>query len=376
MRKTNRLREKITQHSVVRRGQTLYQRYRKYIPVISFVGGFLWDSLTLTRIDRMSDNLILLLYLILVGVLMVLVHLIEQGKITRKLILKYQEYYPAGIQFFLGGLFSSYVVFYFHSASLSKDWLFIGLLVVLLVANEFLEKRLTNLFLQMALYALVTLSFFIFFLPVVLHRMGTGIFFLSLLLSIAVMVVLLYLLFHRWKLFPLHQLKQLFGMVGSIYLLMVLFYLLNLIPPVPLSLKFAGIYHHVHREGEQYHLRFAQPEWYQIFKKWENPFYYTQGDTAFCFTAIFAPTRLRTQIQHVWEHYDEEQERWLTTDQLQFEIRGGREGGYRGYTFKRHLHPGKWRVQVITAQGKILGRIRFRIQPAREPISRWKEIVR
>ena len=61
------------------------------------------------------------------------------------------------IQFLLGGLFSAYVVFYFQSASFTKTAVFFALLLFLLVINEFLEKKYTNLYLQTSL--------FIFFSP-------------------------------------------------------------------------------------------------------------------------------------------------------------------------------------------------------------------
>ena len=372
--KRKQFQQKVTQLPLIQKGKHVYDRYQKYLPVVSFVGGFLWDSLTLTRIDRMSDNLILLAYLLLTGTLILLVNRIESGTLRQRFLVKYREYYPLGIQFFLGGLFSSYVVFYFHSASLTRDWIFLGILVILLVANEFLEKRLTNRYLQISLYSLVTLSFFIFFLPVLIHQMGMGIFFLSLFLSLALMGAILAILFRKWKIISLSEFKRLSLLVVSIYFLVIVFYLGNLIPPVPLSLKSGGIYHHVHREGDTYVLRFPRPAWYQFFKQSENPFRYSPGDTVFCFTAIFAPTRLHTRIRHLWQRYDPEQDAWITTDYLGFEILGGREGGYRGYTFKRHVQPGKWRVQVVTTEKKILGRINFRISPAREPVREWKEI--
>lgn len=37
--------------------------------------------------------------------------------------------------------------------------------------------------------------------------------------------------------------------------------------------------------------------------------------------------------------------------------RGGREGGYRAYSFKQRLDPGDWRVDVEAADGRILGRV-------------------
>ena len=132
--------------------QSFLKRNKKYLPLVFFLGGFGWDSLTLTRIDRMLDNVILLVYLLMVGVCILVIQFVQNGLIQKQKILKYQEWYPLALQFFLGGLFSGYVVFYFQSAALTKSWIFFGLLVVLLVANEFLEKRLKNHFLPVPLH--------------------------------------------------------------------------------------------------------------------------------------------------------------------------------------------------------------------------------
>ena len=45
----------------------------------------------------------------------------------------------------------------------------------------------------------------------------------------------------------------------------------------------------------------------------------------------------------------------MQTDKLGFKITGGREGGYRGYTYKRHMQPGEWKIDVKTKEGLVLG---------------------
>ena len=119
--------------------QSFYKKHHKFLPVAFFFSGFGWDSLTLTRIDRILDNLILFLYLLLAGGCILLIQFLENDVIHNKRILKYQEWYPLALQFFLGGLFSGYVVFYFQSAAMTKSWIFFVMLLALLVANEFLE---------------------------------------------------------------------------------------------------------------------------------------------------------------------------------------------------------------------------------------------
>ena len=77
------------------------------------------------------------------------------------------------------------------------------------------------------------------------------------------------------------------------------------------------------------------------------------------FAAVFAPTALQTQVYHHWQYYDPGRDAWIDTDRIGYEVVGGRRNGYRGVTFKRHVHPGPWRVTVETPDGRPIGRIRF-----------------
>ena len=51
------------------------------LPAFFFFAGVTYDSLTLTRIDRLLDNLILLLYLAILGVLIILTGRFQLGLI-------------------------------------------------------------------------------------------------------------------------------------------------------------------------------------------------------------------------------------------------------------------------------------------------------
>lgn len=59
--------------------------------------------------------------------------------------------------------------------------------------------------------------------------------------------------------------------------------------------------------------------------------------------------------------YNDKQDKWLTTDRLNYKISGGRDGGYRGYTFKKNVSPGLWRIDVETSREQLLGSISFEI---------------
>ena len=166
------------------------------------------------------------------------------------------------------------------------------------------------------------------------------------------------------------------ALIGGVYLVLNLFYFLNWIPPVPLSLKEGGIYHHVHRAGDRYELRFEKGRWYQPFKESDKVFHYMPGDTVFCFTSVFAPTQLEKKVIHQWQVWSAKRDEWIISDRLGFRIYGGRDGGYRGYTYKKNIQPGKWRVDVRTEDDLLLGRISFRLVPAEKPIPAMETIYK
>ncbi|MCK4893685.1 MAG: DUF2914 domain-containing protein, partial [Calditrichia bacterium] len=72
---------------------------------------------------------------------------------------------------------------------------------------------------------------------------------------------------------------------------------------------------------------------------------------------------------------DSKSGQWLTTDRLKYIVVGGRKAGYRGYTYKRHVVPGEWRVDVQTDDGQTLGRITFEIEKSVNIYRKFKTVA-
>ena len=113
---------------------------KPYLPPLFFFSGVTYDTLVLTRIDRLRDNLLLLAYLSLLGFLIVLTGRLGTREATvddlppdaplfMKWVVQAKPYAPMAIQFLLGGLFSAYAIFYSKSAT------FAGALIVALAAS-------------------------------------------------------------------------------------------------------------------------------------------------------------------------------------------------------------------------------------------------
>ena len=352
------------------------QKHQRFIPLVSFFAGFTWDSLTITRIDEVSDNLIIGLYLFLLGILIILTLKSEQNRLESSLLIKYSDWFPNGIQFFLGGLFSAYVVFYFKSASFTKTSIFLGLLILLLIGNEFLKNKLINTYLLLSLYFLAAFSFFIFFIPVITGYMNIFTFIAGSLAGLLLPFLILFYLYRRNLISSKRNYQKHLGLIAGIYMLVVFFHLLNLIPPVPLAMKDAGIYHHASKNDSTntYILKHEKPLWYQFFKHDDSVFHYQENDTVFCFASVFAPTRLTKQIAHEWQFFSEARDEWIVTDRTVYRLTGGRDGGYRGYTFKKNIEMGDWRIDIITDDDQILGRINFEILTSKKIILDFETI--
>jgi len=339
---------------------------KPFVPILFFFGGVTYDTLTLTRIDRFVDNLILMAYLAVLGALIVVT--LRPGPYPGFLA-GMTPYAPMAIQFLFGSLFSAYAIFYSQSASWTATAVFFLVLVALLVANEFLRERLSNATLLLSLYALVTFSFFTFFLPVLAGFMHTVLFLIGAVLSAGISLGMARLL-SRGNSAGTQPSAQRSGVPAvALVGVLVVFYFLNWIPPVPLSLKFGGMYRSVSKTDGRFLLTYEKGSWYQFWKRSDDPL--PSSVSAYCFTAVFAPVDLRTTIYHRWQ-YRPDRERagaFMTADRIGFPISGGREEGYRGYTVKQRLVPGDWRVDVETADGRIIGRIAFSVtEPTGVPV--------
>ena len=151
--------------------------------------------------------------------------------------------------------------------------------------------------------------------------------------------------------------------VGGIFVAFNLLYFLNVIPPVPLSLKDIGIYHSVLKRSDGgYTVLYERAHWWEFWRDTSDTYTIGAGGSASCFSSVFAPSDLTAPIYHRWEYRDAGD--WQTESRVAFSINGGRDEGYRGYTTKALLTPGAWRCSVETAQGQLIGRVGFTVVAA------------
>ncbi|NQU35683.1 MAG: DUF2914 domain-containing protein [Bacteroidetes bacterium] len=291
-----------------------------------------------------------------------LYNLADDGSWKNTILERYEAYFPLAIQFLFGGLSSAFVIYFSRSVSLSKTASFFIILILLFVANEFLKKRISNKYLQFSVYFFISFTFFTFITPVFIREMNTYIFVFSGLLSLVCTLVLITIIYrvspstraevHIWKLI---------GIVLSIYSLINIFYFFNLIPPVPLALDSGIVAHNIKLENNNYVVTYETDEWYVFWREHRLKFIYNPDEKVYIFTSIFAPTDLEKSIFHRWKWYNDNTNKWEIMEKIGYNITGGRDAGYRGYTFKNNVKQGLWKVEVITEEEMVIGVIDFEI---------------
>ena len=332
----------------------------RYVSPLALLVGFLLDNfIFLDRIDSLQSYALISFYLVLAAAAIALINLVEEGKLTGQSILKIAPYIPVVMQYAFGGLFSAFLAVYSRSASVLISWIFVLVIAALLVGNERFRKHYVRLPFQVGIYFIGLFSFLIFFLPILFRRIDSIVFVVSGAASLAITALLLYGL---RRLVPELLKRERTRVARSVAIIFVLFnvlYFTNAIPPLPLALKDAGVYHGVMRQGALYVLQAEEQPWYQKYLPLDTSIHIQDGADVYVFTAVFAPTGLATTLLHEWQYYDPEEGRWLTRSTVRFTISGGREGGFRGYTLKRAPEPGRWRVNVLTTSRQVIGRVGF-----------------
>lgn len=355
--------------------KSFFARNERRFTVLAFIAGFVADNLTLRRVDLWIENIIFIIYFFVSAGAIFLFNAYESGRLANTFIRRHIRWVPLVMQFAFGALFSGFFVFYSRSGSFAASWPFLIFLLGLLIGNELFRKRYARTVFQLSIFFIIVFSYAIFIVPVVLGKMNAYTFLLSGFLAAAafgfVLTGLSKVSPERYRL----SRRAIFQSAAVIYLVFNVFYFANIIPPIPLALKDIGVYHLVQKNQDSYLVKYEPVHWYEVFKKVQPIYHRFQNEPVYVFSAVFAPTKLTVPIWHRWSYYDEAQKQWIESSRIRFTISGGRDGGYRGYSLKSNVAPGKWRVDVITERDQIIGRLTFEIQATNAPANQETEIL-
>ena len=371
--------------STLKRLRLYAARNEHRLSVTFFIAGFLFDILTLGRIDSWFTIGQQAIYLLVISLILVQMLRAEApataaaaapaaapvaapsaapaaaflagptpapASAGSRLQRWYLEYRNPAIHFLLGALLSAYTLFFFKSSSLLVSFGFMGVLVVLLVANESARFKALGLPFKFALLGLCYLAFFAYVVPVLIGQTGLAVFLLSMAVGCVPLVAVAFLAAAERK-------ARILVPLGCVLIVFLTFYLFRIIPPVPLSIPFMGVYHGVERTDAGYRLTHERPFW-RIWHNGDQRFRAQPGDKVHIYFRVFSPSRFSDQVLMRWYRY--ENTGWALQDTIPIKIVGGREEGFRGYGFKTNYQTGKWKVQVETTDGREIGRIYFGVE--------------
>lgn len=388
-----------------------YVKLERPISSISLIGGFVFDAMTLKRVDLFWENLWIGAHLLMAAAGIIILNRYDirrQKRLARGpssvADIEYREkedkwhfWLLVFIQFAFGGLFSTFLVFYFRSATLAASWPFLLILAAVFILNESFKKHYARLTFQISVFFISLYAFAIYIVPVVMHRIGDVVFLISGGLSLAA----LFFFLGELKLASGEKFKEdgassLAVSIITIILVVNGLYFAGLIPPIPLSLKDAAVLHAISRDAQVQ----AESGGVNIYDVASEPmtrrekiehyllsnevYHAAPGESVFVYAAVFSPTNLNTKIVHEWQRYVVKEKlvngkivqdgTWTTVSKIPMSIVGGRDGGYRSWSEKTVPEEGRWRVNILSENGRTIGRVGFTVDRVDAPVPTEKGV--
>lgn len=322
-----------------------YEATKKNLPVIFFLGGFIWDTATLNRGSAALDLWLLFAYNAIPALILVLA--------GRGFRFAKREWCNLALQFCYGSTFSALTVLYFISAASWMSLVFVGGLALVLVANEFLEQRYGRMQIALTMFGLSATMWLNFTLPVLFGTVRADWFYISTALALCAVFGI-----KRYA-----KIDESARPSVLISVALVFAFLFNWIPPVPLVKRDLVLCHALDRQetgrGRSYTAQVVAPPFWAFWRRGDTTFW--RGEQAIAFSAVYLPPRVEADVVHRW-YYDDPREGWKVMTTVPLHVRGGRADGFRAHSLKNALLPGKWRIQVETGHGQVIGRVSFRVE--------------
>jgi len=338
---------------------------RRLYPVVAFLGGFVWDALTIGQRVRGQD--LWRLGGFLLGACVLVLWLAKRDSLNRvpppvqdglrgSIVDLAWQAPNLLLQFFFGGIFSALFIFYFKSSGHLGTWLSTVVLGVLLVGNEFAGKRYGRHFtLTWLLLALNAILLFNFALPHAVGSLNPWCFYAS----TGAGILLAHLV---WRLSPGRPGRILPAWVLACVLLLA--WQLDMIAPVPLVKQAVAVGHAFTQEltqgGGRFQMQVEQAPSWQFWRDQSPVAHLAEGEKLYGVSAVYAPLGVTASLEHRWEVH--EAGGWRVAYRRAFESTGGRERGFRGYSWLLNPAPGEWRFIVATQDGRTIGTFPLRVE--------------
>jgi hypothetical protein len=351
--------------TLMERVQEFRARHEKWEMAGFFFVGFVYDVLTLSRIDDRLTMVQQFVYLLVLATLLLLEQRHPEGTEPPKLLAKAWRWREDAIHFFYGSLLSSFTLFFFKSASGFTALLFLVVMFGLLVANELPRFRKLGPVVRVALFSLCVSMYLAYVLPVIIGRMNFWVFLLAQVLTGGGVYGLMRLL-RRWNILEQRAILRQIAIPGfGMLVVLMALYMARVLPPVPLVAMFSGIYHKVDSRpgvgGKEYLLYHERP-WWKFWHRGDQDFLLREGDKAWYFFSVFSPKGFRDYQVVVRWYYDHPQRGWVDRGRFNWTVRySGEERGSRSFASKT-VEPGDWLVVLETDEGHEINRLSFTVE--------------
>ncbi len=335
--------------------------FRRLYPVVAFFGGFIVDALTLGKRVRVLDFWQLGAYLAGAAVFILWLAWRDarekepplpaadlKGHVAR---FRWQAPYLL-VQFFFGSIFSALFILYFKSSGHFGAWITAAALGALLVANEFAGDRYGRRFtLTWALFALNAILLLNFVLPHLAGSLDPRWFYASTLAGVMTATVVYWLAPGR---------PGRIGPAWGVAVSLLAAWNLGMIAPVPLVSRDIAVGHDFVQTEGRFLLSVEQPPRWQFWRDQAATVHVEEGGRLYGVTAVFAPLGVTAYLEHRWEVFGDDG--WRLIYRNLFRSTGGRERGFRGYSWVLNPEPGEWRFSVATQDGRVISVLPIRVE--------------
>jgi hypothetical protein len=234
-------------------------------------------------------------------------------------------------------------------------------MISLLVLNEVELFQKQGLILRTAITMLCFVSYLIYIVPIAMGKASAMIFYSCVVLAFIFSVGAFFILTYKNK-SKKKNLKELLLPHGMVLLMFTVLYGFKVFPPIPLSIKYIGVFHKVEKKNGDYITSHSNPTW----KFWNNGdqnFVAAPGDKIYIFTKIFAPGEFSGKVYIHW--LKETKNGLKTTDRISYKVTGGRKAGFRGYSYKANYAEGDYIVKIETEDELEIGRINLSVSKSK-----------
>src|ERR1700709_100995 len=148
------------------------RRHERKLSALALAGGFAFDSVTFGRIDHAVTQAVFIVYLLVAGISIAVLHVLESRPDGKKPSDRTRTVLVVITQFALGCLLSGFCVFYIRSASITSSWPFLLAMAAIFIGNEYMRRYHARLVFASLLFFFALYSYAILLVPLVIGNIG------------------------------------------------------------------------------------------------------------------------------------------------------------------------------------------------------------